>query len=174
MGKRSTGKFERKARDFYITPPEAVPPLLAHLDLSLTYGEPCVGDGSLVRHLQEHGVFCEYASDILPQVSWGLWQDALTITHRPQQWITNPPWDRSILHPMIIHLSDLAPTWLLFDADWAHTKQARKLMRDRCVKVVSVGRIKWIAGTKNTGKDNCAWFYFRNDKTPGPSEFYGR
>lgn len=33
MGKRSTGKFERKARDFYITPPEAVPPLLTHLDL---------------------------------------------------------------------------------------------------------------------------------------------
>lgn len=174
MGKRSTGQFERQVRDFYVTPPEAVVPLIPHLEPGMTYGEPCVGNGALVTHLQTHGVFCEYASDILPQVSWALWQDVLTITHRPQRWITNPPWRRDILHPLIIHLSDLAPTFLLFDADWAHTKQARTLMRERCVKVVSVGRVKWIADTKHTGKDNCCWFLFSARKTPGPTLFFER
>jgi hypothetical protein len=39
-------------------------------------------------------------------------------------FITNPPWDRKVLHPLIEHLSSIAPTWLLFDADWMHTKQS--------------------------------------------------
>ena len=30
----------------------------------------------------------------------------------------------------------------------------------RCRKVVSVGRLKWIPGSKHTGKDNCAWYLF--------------
>ena len=38
--------------------------------------------------------------------------------------ITNPPWNRKILHPMIEHFADFKPTWLLFDADWMHTKQS--------------------------------------------------
>ena len=174
MAKRSSGTFERMARDFYVTPPEAVIPLLPHLDRSVTYGEPCAGDGSLVRHLQQHGVICEWASDVLPQVSWVQKQDAFLVTHRPSVWITNPPWDRKLLHPLITKLSDVAPCWLLFDADWPHTKQAKSMMHERCVKVVSVGRVKWFPGTKSVGKDNCAWYYFRSDKTPGPTQFFGR
>jgi len=62
----------------------------------------------------------------------------------------------------------------LFDADWMHTKQSAILMT-YCVKVVSVGRVKWIEGSKSVGKDNCAWYLFDIAKRSGtPTEFYGR
>jgi hypothetical protein len=74
-------------------------------------------------------------------------------------FITNPPWLRSTLHPLILHLSNQHPTWLLFDADWVHTRQAAPYLW-RLQKIVSVGRVKWIPGSKFTGKDNCAWHLF--------------
>jgi len=77
--------------------------------------------------------------------------------------ITNPPWSRDVLHPMIMTFKDIAPTWLLFDADWMHTKQSKPYMQ-YCQMIVSIGRIKWIADSKHTGKDNCAWYFFQ--KTP--------
>ena len=83
--------------------------------------------------------------------------------------ITNPPWDRKILHPMIKHFYSLRPTWLLFDADWPHTKQSSEYMK-KCSKIVSVGRIKWFGDM--TGKDNCAWYLFENEETE--TKFYGR
>ena len=64
------------------------------------------------------------------------------------------------------------PTWLLFDADWAHTKQSAPYMTS-CVKIVSIGRVKWIEDSKMTGKDNCAWYLFDANHN-SPTEFYGR
>ena len=73
--------------------------------------------------------------------------------------ITNPPWSRPVLHQLIDHLRQLCPTWLLFDANWAHTQQAAAHLRF-CSRIVSVGRVKWIEGTAMTGKDDAAWFRF--------------
>ena len=87
-------------------------------------------------------------------------------------FITNPPWDRKVLHPLIEHLSSVAPTWLLFDADWMHTKQSAPMVA-RLQKVVSVGRVKWIEGSKMTGKDNCCWYLF-DTRHSGPAQFFGR
>ena len=83
-------------------------------------------------------------------------KDALTSSSSTNidYFITNPPWTRDILHPLIINLSNQRPTWLLFDADWMHTKQSREYM-ERCIKIISVGRLKWIPDSKMTGKDNC-------------------
>jgi hypothetical protein len=39
--------------------------------------------------------------------------------------------------------------------------------------IVSVGRVKWIEGSKNTGKDNCAWYLF-DLKNKTATEFFGR
>jgi hypothetical protein len=86
--------------------------------------------------------------------------------------ITNPPWDRKILHPMIEHFSAMRPTWLLFDADWMHTKQSAPFM-PYLRKIVSVGRVKWIPDSKMTGKDNCAWYLF-DQNGQGSTQFYGR
>ena len=87
-------------------------------------------------------------------------------------FITNPPWSRDVLHPLIMHLSSIRPTWLLFDADWMHTKQAAPYLL-YCKKIVSVGRVKWIPDSPHTGKDNCCWLLF-DSPTGRPTAFYGQ
>ena len=70
---------------------------------------------------------------------------------------------------MIEHFKSLKPTWLLFDADWMHTRQSREYIK-YCSMIVSVGRIKWFGNM--TGKDNCAWYLF--DKETISTKFIGR
>ena len=170
MGKRSD--FARNPRDFYPTPEAAVLPLLPFLSRGETFVEPCAGDGALVRHLEKHGLHCAGQYDIEPQAPGIVQQDYTDLKACGADYIiTNPPWDRTLLHPMIDHWRKLAPTWLLFDADWAHTRQARPYL-DYCARIVSVGRVKWIPDSKMTGKDNCAWYLFLAEKTD--TIFYGR
>ena len=145
------------------------------------------------------GKFCptlEYASDIAPSwkvkplttigvqdyppdCSHGLKayiRDAFDIEDAEENvdfFITNPPWSRDILHPMIMHLSAIRPTWLLFDADWMHTKQAAPYL-PYCKKIVSVGRVKWIPKSPHSGMDNCAWYLFDADAGQRSIDFYGR
>lgn len=175
VGKRSAGKFERNPRDFYETPRAAVEPLIPHLPARTVYHEPCAGGGALVGHLGALGVFCRWAWDIEPIWPIVRMGDATKIKanmHDATMFITNPPWRRDVLHPIILNLSKQAPTWLLFDADWMHTKQAipfLPLLR----KVVAVGRVKWIADSPHTGKDNACWYLFDANGS-GPIEFIGR
>ena len=172
MGKRSN--FERRERDFYPTPRSAVLPLLRHLPGGLKYFEPCAGDGALIRALPAGT--CVGSCDIDPAVDWIAKKNAIGLTEYDMAGvdaiITNPPWDRKVLHLIITHLSDLRPTWLLFDADWVHTKQAAPFL-PRLRKIVSVGRVKWIPDSKMTGKDNCAWHLFDVPSGAG-TLFYGR
>lgn len=172
MGKRSD--FERRERDFYTTPREAVLPLLPHLPASFSFLEPCAAGGELIDHLEAmSGGCCYEASDIEPQAEDVQRRDALTIESCDQEYIiTNPPWDRRLLHHMIKRFSDLTPTWLLFDADWMHTRQSAPFM-SRLRKVVSVGRVKWIPDSKMTGKDNCCWYLF-DRPSDDPTVFVGR
>lgn len=171
MGKRSD--FERIPRDFYPTPRAAVLPLLPHLAPGTRYAEPCAGDGALIDHLTAAGHVCLHASDIEPRRTGILEADALSGPWTGfETFITNPPWDRKVLHPLIVHLSDVAPTWLLFDADWIHTRQAIPFL-PRLRKIVSVGRVKWIEDSPHTGKDNCAWHLF-DSPTSESAAFYGR
>lgn len=174
MGKRST--FTRLPRDFYPTPAAAVQPLLPHLLPGTRFVEPCAGDGALIEHLSAAGHICTYASDIEPADHI----DAVVRSyehlqprhcHDATHIITNPPWDRKLLHPMIERFTSLRPTWLLFDADWVHTKQASPYM-PLLRKIVSIGRVKWIPDSKMTGKDNCAWHLL--DVDGEGCEFYGR
>lgn len=158
MGKRSD--FQRVERDFYPTPMAAVIPLLSHLSKNTNFVEPCAGNGALIDHLTLCGHVCTDAWDIEPLRQDIKQADALTIGLGDSDcFITNPPWNRKILHPMIEHLSTIAPTWLLFDADWIHTKQSIKFM-PRLRKIISIGRVKWIPDSKTTGKDNCCWYLF--------------
>ena len=174
MGKRSN--FERRERDFYPTPAKAVEPLLPHLNGVRRFCEPCAGNGALIDHLEAAGLQCASAWDIEPQRQDIAQHNALgRLIGNIDAFITNPPWDRRTLHPMIRHLSDQHPTWLLFDADWMHTKQSAELMR-RCRAIVSVGRVKWIPDSKMTGKDNCCWYLFHDSPHgwPGWPAFVGR
>lgn len=174
MGKRSN--FERIPRDFYPTPHEAVVPLLPHLKPGTLFFEPCAGDGQLVDHLERAGHVCSIAADINPQRKDIAQMDArhLRIIDKVkgEHFITNPPWSRDVLHPIILNLSAQLPTWLLFDADWMHTRQSAPFM-PYLRKIVSVGRVKWIQDSPFTGKDNCCWYLFDQDGERTP-QFIGR
>ncbi len=171
MGKRSD--FKRVERDFYRTiDKRAIGALMPFLEPFTRYSEPACGVGDIVIQLAEKQMICTHANDI----EWG--KDALKLTreelNNPDCIITNPPWDRKILHAMIDHFVSIAPyVWLLFDADWKQTGQSSRLMKDYCTDVVAIGRLIWIPGTKMSGKDNCAWYRFSKHKRH-PTIFHGR
>jgi len=153
----------RKRSDFYPTiDRRAVPALLAAMmtvgDIgggrTVSYAEPCAGQGDLIQLLQHEAP--------LLQCAFGLeydWQDeglhnrwpiahgnALTLTERDLAGVglivTNPPWKRDALHPLILHLASLRPTWLLYDGSWAFTKQAAPFQRI-LTDVAAVGRLRF-------------------------------
>ena len=171
MGKRS--EFERIDKDYYRTiDKRAVEALAPHLLPRTRFCEPCAGAGDLMDQLTALGHVCARARDIDPQREDIERKDALTtLTGNIDCFITNPPWSREILHPLIDFLSLQAPVWLLFDADWAHTKQSAPYMK-WCSDIVSVGRLIWIPGTNTSGKDNCAWYRFSRDSKF--TKFHGR
>lgn len=140
------------------TDPKAVAPLTTYLALfypgGTTYYEPCVGNRDLIRLLGDR-VTCVGSSDDELDARVTKYQTGADL------FITNPPWSRDLLHPIIENLRNQRPTWLLFDSDWMFTKQANPYL-DYCKAILSVGRVKWIPDSKQTGKDNCAWYLFTN------------
>lgn len=171
MSKRSD--FKRRKNDAYFTPPKPVKHLIPHVYPGASFVEPCAGDGRLIRHLEGFGLHCHGAMDIDPQGDGIAMMDALKDdlpTRGFDYFITNPPWTREILHPLIDRLRMIRPTWLLFDADWAHTAQARPYLLN-CQRIVSVGRVKWIEDSEHFGKDNAAWYLF--GASPAVTEFHG-
>lgn len=161
MGKRST--FERNPRDLYNTPEKAVEPLLRRLRPRTRFIEPCYGDGALARALKDAGHQLMQCHD-LPT-------DARVHSYsadRGEVFITNPPyWGRpKDLHPLIENLSDQAPTWLLMSADWLFNESSGPLTR-RLRRIVAVGRVKWIPGSRYTGKENAAWLLFDRPRRAG-------
>jgi hypothetical protein len=188
MGKRSN--FERRAADFYPTPRKAAEPLIAFLqrDGIRYFAEPAAGEGHLIRHLESFGLKCVWASDI--RAGLGVPQcDALAKSHfgpigaigadaralAASIICTNPPYrdtegsdrNRALLNKLVRHLAAIAPTWLLVEADWAQTWQAAPLMAS-CSDIVAIGRVKWIEGSKDTGKQNFAWLRFDARWRDGP------
>ena len=144
MGKRSS--FERHPRDWYPTPEKALLPLLPHIiaptsarGYKANFIEPCAGDGRLIRHLKKYGHPCVYACDLEPQDAGIEKRDVLFFDNNPfppcDFIITNPPWQRSSLLPMIDIFRNHAATWLLIDADFIFTRQAKKHM-NFCHKIV--------------------------------------
>lgn len=185
MGKRSSAFAPRK-NDAYDTPREALLPLLPFLPPATRFVEPCAGKGDLLAYLQDEGHQCTGAFDIEPRepryrldsnfMPTGniIKRDALTFRadkhHYPVDMIiTNPPWTREILHALIMHFYWQRPTWFLFDADWKHTEQAQPYL-PMIKKTVSVGRVRWIEGTKDKSNDNCEWYFM--DSSQHTIEFH--
>ena len=185
MAKRSPGTFERHHADKYRTPALAVIRLAGadYLPETVwpqpgdTWVEPCAGDGCMIRHWRGARLHLVAATDLHPDSPWIGRADALTAPLPPVDWIiTNPPWRRDLLHPMINRFRRHAAlgTWLLFDADWHHTAQARPYL-PFCHAIVSVGRLKWFPGSQHVGKDNAAWYLFKQHASPhyGPIFYSG-
>jgi hypothetical protein len=169
MGKRSD--FVRVERDYYPTPADPVmdlSPFIADMD---GFCEPCVGDGALADTLTRLGHRLALACDLTPlgpAKGYATARDALTLTKADcrgfTHFVTNPPWPA--LHArgeptlsLIRHLSKLRPTWLLLSSDFAHNAYAPEVLA-YCSTIVSVGRVKWIPDSDNSGKDNAAWYLF--------------
>lgn len=175
MGKRDSGKFERVPNDLYRTWDErAVRPLLPLLEPGTPFVEPCAGHGDLIDQLTRAGHRCLAGYDIEPQRHDILTGDATRLRWaRPGRaiWITNPPWKREILHPIIRNLARQAPLWALFDADWFQTDQSGAIAHEFLHRFVAVGRVRWIEGSTMDGYENCAWYLFDGTRPrPGPIE----
>jgi hypothetical protein len=159
MSKRNPGAFERRDNDAYTTPPKALWPLALHLRQAHihTFAEPCAGDGALVIALEQAGFKCRYAGDIQTG------QDALQLTvqavHEADVIITNPPYERVLMHRLIEVFRRLKPTWLLLEADWLFTVQSAPFML-HCSDIVPIGRVRWIPGSGSDGFDNYCWARF--------------
>lgn len=166
---------KRNPRDYYPTiDPRAVAPLVAHLGKRMRYAEPCAGAGDLIDLFAPHGWECQWAADLLPMRrtvhSTGqliAQQDVITLPELieaepqlvPDLYVTNPAWDRRVLHAMIDTLARSRPTWLLFDAGWKETKQAARF-GPWCHTIISVGRLQWVEGSDAQSTDDCSWYGF--------------
>jgi hypothetical protein len=175
MGKRDPDKFEKKPRDFYATiDPAAVNRLLPHLSNG-SFIEPCAGAGDLAKTLMMNKMKCRGMYDIEPQLWAVKAQNCLTLTEKDvefvDQFITNPPFTWKVLQPMMDHLINLLPTWLLLPADNMHNVRMGPYMK-QCDKVVSIGRLYW-EENKVKGVDNYCWYHF-DKHHEGSTEFVGR
>lgn len=185
MSKRATVKGNnitqrgRNERDYYPTPIEAVAPLIPHLPETGVFMEPCAGDGRLARHIEqltEMQVWARGLLDIEPQHPSVTRFDALTLS----PWhmigvdflVTNPPFAWDTLKPMIETFVDLKPTFLLLPFSYACNKRMAIYM-ERCRKVIPIGRVKWIEGSKQTSTDDFAWFMFDGEMR-GYTKLYPR
>ncbi len=163
---RATGKsYPSKPNDFWPTIDlRAIPPLLPHLPKACLYAEPCAGGGHLIDLLDPHGPICAWASDLAPQSATIMPCDIFSITADDLRHvdciITNPPWSRKLLHPIIRHLLTLGkPAWLLFDAAWAFTQQASEHLA-HCTHIAAIGRLRWIPDSSFDPPTDYAWYCF--------------
>lgn len=167
MSKRARNKFERPPQNFFRTPAAKVLPLVPHLWRTgvRTFAEPCCGEGDLVEHLEGHGFQCVGSGDI----RMGEELDARAWKHKDfnnaDVSITNPPWDEPLMSQIMEHQSFYMPSWFLIYSDWLFTQQSSTLMHDRCTDIIPLGKVKWFAGTKSTGFENCCWVRMTANKT---------
>lgn len=175
MSKRSN--FPKVEKDYYPTvDPKAIPSQLVKFIRGKTYAEPCCGAGDLVDLLYDISI-CKWESDIVYRGA-GHQRDALTLgisdLDKCDLIITNPPYTRGVLLPLIDKFLSLKPTWLLLPADMMHNKYFAEYMR-KCTRVVSVGRLKWFSDSKYTSTDNYCWYFWpKNPTGDAPTVFYGR
>lgn len=176
MSKRSD--FDKVPKDFYpTTDPKAIPPKLVEFIRGKSYAEPCYGEGDLEDLLMDVAT-CRWRSDIRETVGSSKVMDAMYLskedTARCDYIITNPPFSRDVLLPLIDHFVSLKPTWLLLPADYMHNVYFGEYIA-KCRRVISVGRLKWFKDSKHTSTDNFAWYFWVKGATADTrTGFYGR
>jgi len=176
MSKRSN--FDKVPRDFYpTTDPKAVPTKLVEFIRGKSYAEPCYGNGDLEDLLMDVAT-CKWRSDVRETVSSSKVMDALEVTKEDLEGIdlivTNPPFSKDVLLPLIDHFVNLKPTWLLLPAGYMNNIYFGPYMK-RCSRVVSIGRIKWFKDSKHTSTDDFCWYFWTKGATTDTRTiFYGR
>jgi len=181
LTKRDPNAFELRPREYYPTIDPKAHKVIAPLVKGRTYAEPCYGAGDLVRGIsgENREELCKFKSDISPDGGGCLEGDALDLIPRDLEScdliVTNPPFDRKTLVPLLEHFISLKPTWLLLPADRMHVKYFSEYM-DMCTQVHSIGRLCWFykEGKRVAGVDNYAWFFWpKGGDTENPTIFRG-
>lgn len=168
MSKRiDTDSAKTNASNFWPTPLEAVVPLLEPLRQDVVaaksrFIEPCAGDGALVDALVFHNFACAAAFDTAPRRSDIRHGDAANVdwsTVNPAiPAVTNPPWARHLLEPILAAVIGTRVVWLLLPLDYATNLWTNLYMRHvNCL--VPLGRVSWL-GNGQGGMENSAWFRF--------------
>jgi hypothetical protein len=174
MSNRKQSNFERVDKDFYgtIDPACMVPEFVSRVR-GARYAEPCYGNGDLEDLLMDTAE-CVWRSDVRETVGSSLVLDATKLTgadlRQAEMIITNPPYQWSMLKPLLDHLPNLKPTWFLLPADYMHNVRMGPYVQ-RCEHIISVGRLYW-QPNKVKGVSNFAWYKFVGGKTY--TEFMGR
>jgi len=174
MGKRSD--YNKIPKDFYATTdPKAIPPNFVECIRGKRYAEPCYGEGDLEDLLMDVAV-CRWRSDIRDTGCCKLWDATCLSQHELEHCdviITNPPFSRDVLLPMIDHFITLKPTWLLLPAGYMHNRYFAPYM-EKCSLVVSIGRLKWFKDSKYTSTDDFIWAYWEKDAVETKTIFHSR
>jgi hypothetical protein len=175
VSKRSS--FEKIPKDFYATTdPKAIPPNFVECIRGKRYAEPCYGEGDLEDLLMDVAA-CRWRSDIRDTGCCKMWDATCLSQHELEHCdmiLTNPPFSRNVLLPMIDHFISLKPTWLLLPAGYMHNRYFAPYM-EKCSLVVSIGRLRWFKDSKHTSTDDFAWYYFPKEGLgPFDTIFYTR
>jgi hypothetical protein len=177
MGKRSD--FERVGKDFYPTiDPTCLTPFFRSIMSDVNYAEPCYGGGDLEKLMWFAN--CVYKSDIENRYVGAIEKDALDLTEEDlsaaEVIVTNPPYSRKILLPLIEHFTSLKETWLLLPADILHNQYFADYVNSARL-ILSVGRLYW-QENRIKGKDNYCWIQWTKGamytSTVAAPEFLGR
>lgn len=94
IGARNYAKEKRADRDFYVTDPIATQELLKREIFYPEVLEPCSGDGTMAKILEDAG-YKVTASDIYPVGTMGIKKDFMDYGWWHGDIITNPPYQRA-------------------------------------------------------------------------------
>jgi hypothetical protein len=178
MSKLGKTDYPRSKNEFYPTPISALESLIPHLENDIKYCEPCAGANDLVNNLKtlRPDVICNIAFDIDPRDINIIQKSATDILETEISnvdcFITNPPFKWDMFDPVASHLISLRPTWLLIPADFMHNIRMGPYIT-KCVKIVSIGRVKWFSDSKASSTDNFCWYLFDKNNN-SETKFYGR
>jgi hypothetical protein len=145
--------------------------LLAQLAPQTRFIEPAAGQGHLVRHLQLAGHRCVGAFDLPTDARVAKYDVPPDVP-----FITNPPYfgQPAQLHPLIENLSDQGLTWLLLPLAMLANVGFAEIANERLRLVAPIGRLKWIEGTRYSGKDDYMWALFDYANEANVAHIVGR
>lgn len=181
-----------KQNGFCPTPLEAVLPLIPFIQAYETYIEPCAGGSDLIGFLEDKlpQLMCVGACDINPKEYSAFPIDKMDCFDFLKNFdelygegvcldevdaiITNPPYSRhhtKLYHKMIADFSALKPTWLLLPGRFAFNVIFAPFMA-YCHDVVTIGLVRWYAGTKDKESKDVAWYHFDQNRQFTGTKFH--
>ena len=160
MSKRTkTSSALNNPQNFWVTPVGPIHKLARHLPFGLIFDEPCAGDGAILRGLAPFGIICGAAHDMTPRAEGIVPGDATRLPLSGRPIITNPPYGWPLLKPLLDHWVGRAECWLLLPWDMPCNVRMSPYAA-HIDRILPLGRVKWIVGSKSTGMENSGWFHF--------------